>query len=577
MDERLTRETLSNLVTQFSSAWDYLRELVQNSIDAGSTNIEVWTEFEAGPEEAPESGVISIHVDDFGAGMTEEIIDQQLTQLFSSAKENDLTKIGKFGIGFVSVFALQPAGVLVHTGRGGEWWEVFFHADLSFTKTRIDRPVEGTQITSFLAGDAQRYGEVVERVESTLRKWCAHSDTEISFEDRSAKGGHGPRPINAPFEVEGEFMTEAREGELEMVMAYSRTPVFGFYNRGLALAVGSDPDAILGEHADRFRHLAFKVKSPWLEHTLSRETVMRDEHFEQAMVALAQVARHQVRERLLEALESACAEPHWSLARRSDYVRWLGYLAHEPTFVDDESLASRPILRCIDGRATSLQALWEAFEDQDYVYLCSEPTALTRVLATREVPVLLEPPPPASSPVRAVVGRYLGARQKSRLGRRVLERMGLDEHIRQRNLELVDPHLILCSVDLEAEFPPGLKTLFGHCLVALRSVGRRYKEVHLAEITSEAGYEPLFVLGPELDALMLRPTDAVYVRERWKRPRLIIDHRHPHVREMLALAEADLELAVYCLCRALLLHEDRLAPPDAALMAAVRHSVKEHG
>ncbi len=34
MDERLTSETLDNLVTQFSSVWDFLRELVQNSIDS---------------------------------------------------------------------------------------------------------------------------------------------------------------------------------------------------------------------------------------------------------------------------------------------------------------------------------------------------------------------------------------------------------------------------------------------------------------------------------------------------------------------------------------------------------------
>ena len=79
VDERLTSETLDNLVTQFSSVWDFLRELVQNSIDAGSSSVEVWTEFqiEAGESE----GVISIHVDDFGEGMNEEIIDDQLTQI----------------------------------------------------------------------------------------------------------------------------------------------------------------------------------------------------------------------------------------------------------------------------------------------------------------------------------------------------------------------------------------------------------------------------------------------------------------------------------------------------------------
>ena len=44
---------------------------------------------------------LGIHVDDFGEGMDEAIIDAQLTRMFSSTKENDLTKIGKFGIGFL--------------------------------------------------------------------------------------------------------------------------------------------------------------------------------------------------------------------------------------------------------------------------------------------------------------------------------------------------------------------------------------------------------------------------------------------------------------------------------------------
>src|SRR5690554_8036960 len=79
--------------------------------------------------------------------MDEHIIDTYLTQLFSSSKEDDLTKIGKFGIGFVSVFALNPRAVLVQTGRGGEYWEVLFHEDRTFNKTRLQMPVEDRKST----------------------------------------------------------------------------------------------------------------------------------------------------------------------------------------------------------------------------------------------------------------------------------------------------------------------------------------------------------------------------------------------------------------------------------------------
>ena len=154
-----TVQAVENLVTQFSSALDFYRELVQNSIDAGSAAIDVWMEFLPASDSGADEGTIVIHVDDAGEGMNEAIIDQQLTRLFASSKDGDLTKIGKFGIGFVSIFAPDPRAVLLHTGRGGEAWEVLFHPDRSFTKTRLGSPVEGTQIALYLAGDRARAAE----------------------------------------------------------------------------------------------------------------------------------------------------------------------------------------------------------------------------------------------------------------------------------------------------------------------------------------------------------------------------------------------------------------------------------
>ena len=187
MAELIASEVVDNLATQFSSALDCYRELVQNSIDAGSPQVDVWMEFI--PSKG-HTGTIAIHVDDFGEGMDEHIIDSQLTRLFASSKEDDLTKIGKFGIGFVSVFALNPRGVLVQTGRGGEYWEVFFDQDRSFIKTRLDVPLEGTQVTLFLEGDHHRYTELVADSCATLKRWCCHSDRHSR---RTAKTR--PRPL----------------------------------------------------------------------------------------------------------------------------------------------------------------------------------------------------------------------------------------------------------------------------------------------------------------------------------------------------------------------------------------------
>ena len=146
--EDLAAQALSNLVNQFARPLDFLRELVQNSLDAGSPRVDIWLEYMS-PEQGKDEGVLSIHVDDYGDGMDEAIVDNQLTRLFASNKEDDLTKIGKFGIGFTSIFAIQPDAVLLRTGRHGESWELLFHADRSFDKVRIHEPISGTQITLY--------------------------------------------------------------------------------------------------------------------------------------------------------------------------------------------------------------------------------------------------------------------------------------------------------------------------------------------------------------------------------------------------------------------------------------------
>src|SRR5688572_3868914 len=91
-------DALEGLVHQFADPWAFLREMVQNAIDAGSVQIEVSIDH----DEA--RGTLIIEIADSGEGMRREIIDSRLTRLFSSAKEGDYTKIGRFGIGFVSVF-----------------------------------------------------------------------------------------------------------------------------------------------------------------------------------------------------------------------------------------------------------------------------------------------------------------------------------------------------------------------------------------------------------------------------------------------------------------------------------------
>ncbi|MCA9493321.1 MAG: ATP-binding protein [Myxococcales bacterium] len=314
-------QALSNLVDQFARPLDLLRELAQNAMDAGTPRIDVWTRFDP-PKPGERLGVLRIGVDDHGEGMDERIIDEQLTRLFASSKEKDATKIGKFGIGFTSVFAIRPEAVLVRTGRHGESWELLFHANRSFDKIRLQDPVSGTSIVLFKRLPPTELDRWRREIRTVLGYWCEHSQTPITYEDRSGEAtapapsdaedpfaafeeveATGPERVDHPLSLEGWEVHEHREEGLHVVVACpnpdERTPPrFGFYNGGLTLLHTSTTD-VLGPHADRLQHVSFKVKHDRLEHTLTRDNVLMDEHWARAMNAVVRSARG-LRERLCE-------------------------------------------------------------------------------------------------------------------------------------------------------------------------------------------------------------------------------------------------------------------------------------
>src|SRR4029079_304220 len=98
----VVRDAVTQMVRQFADALAFYRELVQNSIDAGATSIEVRISLQSDDAGQP---TLRIVVSDDGCGMDRAAIETCLLVLFRSSKDGDATKIGKFGVGFFSVFA----------------------------------------------------------------------------------------------------------------------------------------------------------------------------------------------------------------------------------------------------------------------------------------------------------------------------------------------------------------------------------------------------------------------------------------------------------------------------------------
>jgi hypothetical protein len=569
---------LDNLVTQFSNAFDCFRELAQNSIDAGSPVVEVWTEFDASHGQV---GAACLHVDDCGDGMDERIIDHELTKLFASSKEGDLTKIGKFGIGFVSVFALKPSAVLLHTGRGGEYWEVLFHEDRSFSKSRLADPVEGTRITLFVEADYQRYGELVAGARAALKKWCCHAEPRVLFEDRSPAPGRSRtvETINEPFTVPGACLTRAEAPGTELVLAYHDRPHYGFFNRGLALASTGVGTQVLDEwRSRRYRRISFKISSRYVEHTLSRESVMRDENYDRVIALLDGVANGPLLDRLVAELEALAGRPAgqpWSGEELARYGERIGWLLAEPAG-SLERIAGRRILRTVDGAAVSLAESWDAFGRDGRLLAAAQPTPLSARLAADGLPVFLAGAAGAAGtlaeeaeaghPVRgvpALLASYARLRQSRQFrahAKEVLQALLPDEWttwLRQAPPpEIVDPERVFVAVALDDRVPDGLDALLARAERLLTAAKAGYRRLHSFVPAAPTLDDPLFVTGRGLGPLMARPPRDLPDRRR--RLQAAVNRTHPHLLRLARLHERLPALAGYCLARSLLLAERRL-------------------
>lgn len=319
-------DTLDNLVQQFSDQFAFLRELVQNSIDAGSGRVDI--DFEYTPNKDNEKGVFVLHINDTGEGMTREVIDTKLTRLFSSSKEDDFTKIGKFGIGFVSIFALKPKAVFVDTGKDGEYWRIYFKEDRTFDRLVLPRPVEGTQIKwikELTPKENENY-----RIESrkTLTKWCKHAEAEVYVDGELINQQFDlPHKLAVSLEGQGTYISAAPSG--------SDRPFYGFYNRGLTLFEAEDV-VIPG--------VSFKIRSRYLEHTLTRDNIIKDKNYDKAMSLLKECVEKKLRPALFAAAQ----------AHTDDET--MGYLAYHVAKLPAE-LENQPIIPTLGTRKASIREL----------------------------------------------------------------------------------------------------------------------------------------------------------------------------------------------------------------------------
>ena len=385
---------VKDLVDQFDRPLDFFREVIQNAIDAGSNRIDVSIQ--------REGDITVIKLEDDGEGMDEYIIDNFLLVLFRSTKEEDFTKIGKFGIGFVSVFALRPQLVRVVTSRNGESWRVDFPSYKRYEKYKLSSMREGTLIEIHKKQTQSEFETLGREALKTIVYWCKHSEARIYYKVGNAR----PEVVSEAFGLAGASLSYQEEGtELRLSFSAEDKPFFGFYNRGLTLREGRN---------EFFRGVSFKAKSRYLEHTLTRDNVMEDENYRKLMGILETLVEDRMPEKLRnelrelsqriskisqqrgpegkalpEAQEEAAKKTVGEWRRRLPFLHWL-----LSTYWSRWRRSDWKIFPGLDGKSVTLEEIKDGVREAPgkklYFDTCSN--RVTRELANNGAVLLCEGP-----------------------------------------------------------------------------------------------------------------------------------------------------------------------------------------
>ncbi len=350
----VVRDAVSQMVRQFADPLAFYRELVQNSIDAGATGIDVRVSFE---REDPNRGTLRIVVQDDGCGMDLEIIERCLLVLFRSSKDRDPTKIGKFGVGFFSVFAIAPSLVLVDTSRGGPGHRVRLLPDHSY-EIEEGGARKGTSVSIRVPMETSAVNEFIDRSLGALERWCPHVEVPLTFgAERVGPDGMPAaehpwleQRIDRPFDIAGEATIVRRDAPGTIIaVAVGAPPHSAFYKRGILLYATSDA-LVPG--------VAFKAQHSGLGHTLSRDNVRRDRVFDDVVRSVSKLASAQLADRVVEVFnERVDAYASADAASRSRTAEALGRVAAELTQLETSVPPKRlrwPLLR--PDRTTGLAA-----------------------------------------------------------------------------------------------------------------------------------------------------------------------------------------------------------------------------
>ena len=214
-----------------SDPWFFLRELAQNSRDAGAQNI--W--IEAGQDRM---GWETFAFRDDGCGMSAEHARRYLFRLYASSKVGDRTAAGKYGVGFWTILKFKPARVVIESRTGKESWALALDEKLEARSCpcRLDQS-SGTQITLIRPATTTGSELFQQQVAEALNRYCLYLRGNDS-RARPLAVYFQERLISQPLRLAGPLSLSFHRGAVEGAVALGPQPRVTLMARGLPVWQG---------------------------------------------------------------------------------------------------------------------------------------------------------------------------------------------------------------------------------------------------------------------------------------------------------------------------------------------------
>jgi molecular chaperone HtpG len=289
----------------------------------------------------------------------------------------------------------------------------------------------------------------------------------------------------------------------------------GYYHGGLTLHEERD---------DRLPYVAFKIDSRYLEHTLTRDNVIRDDNYTKAMNIVGRLAQTRLLEQLVDTLaqwtESARDEPDLERLR----ARLCHVIITPPTGDLPEAVFERPLVPALTAAGAELLSLARVRKLGKRCWSATVASPVTAALVERGDTVLLY-------------------RTDSSLAR-------IAAHLCERAVPRVSS---LCTAVAATQFEQARwQPLREAMLAQLRELGHDRPGLELGHLAyaESAVADHVAITQAELGELTELEQVGKLSGGWFGRKRvLVVNADHPSVAHLLVLGEAEPELAAYLLLK----------------------------